>query len=262
MQIKAADILKRHYEKNLAAVKLDEKEMVKRKYRHSYEVLKVGRDLYIKLGLPKKEHDLCDAALLLHDLGRFYQIKDGQWDFTKDHGDLGGLALKEEGLADIPELFGPVVMHNKPDGIDRLHKDEQFQKLSKAHQERIFLFLKIVMDADMVANLIAQSKKGPPKDHFAGLVDPSSTQKVLNDFNENKQILNKDIKTRSDCWIFIFAWRANLSFEESKRRIKENGAYKRLLMQMKDDMVRHNATEKDLMILSHIEEEMIKSNLI
>lgn len=262
----ASEILERHLNLSLEKAPHEkDRNVIRRKNVHSYHVLKCGQELLKKTGnenLSKEDVKLCEDALLLHDIGRFYQVRDGLFDAKLDHGAIGGLALKDEGLADIPELYYPVVLHNKPDAVEILRKDEKYKNLPRERQEKILFILNVVQDADMVSNLLAAAAHNLPEVHFDRLTDPSFTPAVIEKLENNRPILIKDIKTRGDCWIFVFAWKALLNFEESKRMLREKEAYGKLLEYLKEDMAKRKARKKDLDVLPHIAGIMEKAGLL
>ena len=118
--------------------------MLKMKYRHSYDVMRVGQELVRALNWNAAEADTGIAACLLHDTGRFSQYRDFHTYHdgdSVDHGDRGHAVLSAEfpqALADAEArgaILEAVRWHNK-------------RELPEEIGASILPFCQLVRDAD------------------------------------------------------------------------------------------------------------------
>lgn len=119
---------------------------IKRKYNHSYRVEKLSTSIAESLNLSSDKIKLATLIGLLHDIGRFEQLK--QFNTFRDsesfdHGDFGANYLKDN-LRDFIEtdIYDSIITtavknHNKFQ-IDEKVKDDEL------------LFSKIIRDADKI----------------------------------------------------------------------------------------------------------------
>ena len=73
---------------------------IKLKIRHTYEVVKKSEDIATGLGLNKENIELAKIIALLHDIGRFEQIKELEEfnDKQIEHAEFGVKVLFDNGL--------------------------------------------------------------------------------------------------------------------------------------------------------------------
>lgn len=130
------------------------------KKRHSYQVLGVGIYLLkherVFANCSAEEIMRLKAMVLLHDIGRFYEVFLHEDGGRVDHGAYGAQLL-----AKIPEfsdvnIILPVRHHGHL--IERLYKDEDYQKLSENDQKEITKITYLVRDADKMANFYLLSR--------------------------------------------------------------------------------------------------------
>ena len=72
---------------------------ISKKIKHTYRVVELAREMANKLNLPKEDTEILLKVALLHDIGRFYQVKinNSFSDFKFDHSDYGIKYLFNEG---------------------------------------------------------------------------------------------------------------------------------------------------------------------
>ena len=98
-------------------------ETIKAKYNHSYRVMKLSEKYARKLNFSKEDIEIAKIIGLLHDYGRFIQIKQYHTmkDSIIDHADLGIKLLfenKEIEKFNIPQKYYDIIKfaiknHNK-----------------------------------------------------------------------------------------------------------------------------------------------------
>lgn len=204
---------------------------IKLKVIHTYKV--VEKSEYIARNLNLSDEDICLAKViaLLHDIGRFEQIKTfGSFDDKNiEHAEYGVKVLFDENLIrkfieddsydDL--IYKAIYNHNKlqiEDGLD----------------ERTLLHSKIIRDADKLDNFRVKAEDKFedmfPKIYNADTVFYETiSPKVYNDFLAHKCIRLNDRKTILDYWLCIIAFIYDLNFDVSLRYVKENDYINKLL---------------------------------
>ena len=193
---------------------------IKLKATHIYRVADVAKQIATELNLSKEQKDLAELTGLLHDIGRFEQLR--IYDTFKDsesinHAELGVKVLKEnnfikefcndENYYDI--IYTAILNHNKykiEDGLD----------------EETLLQSKIIRDADKIdiLNLLVfetfetlYKKKE--------IIDEPITEKNLNAILKGNQIERKEQKTNMDDWASNIGYVYDINFKPSFRILKE-----------------------------------------
>ena len=196
------------------------------KITHTYEVLNAAKYIAESLKLDKENVDLACLIALLHDIGRFEQLKIyDSYDDTKglDHADFGIKYLFEENnIRKYVEddkydeiIYKAIYNHNKLKiiNIDSMTEEEM-------------LHSKIIRDADKLDNFRVKEKEslealfgvGVTED-LAGTYDISD--KVYNTVKEHKLIVNTDRITYMDHWVSYIAFTFDLNFAASLKFIED-----------------------------------------
>lgn len=221
-----------NYDKNDSKIRL--------KIKHTYEV--VNQSEYISKGLNLDEENIEIAKIiaLLHDIGRFEQIKVTS-DFIDtdklDHADFGAKILFEDNLIHkfietnkYDNLIKTAIInHNKLKIEDNLDKDVE-------------LHCKIIRDADKLDNFRVKEEEDF-KDIFPNVYNPDTlyystiSEKVYSDFMNGKCINVNDRKTQLDYWFCVIAFIFDLNFDISKKYILDKNYINILIdrIQYKDE---------------------------
>lgn len=226
---KSIEILDRHFNKNYKTAKSDFlKELFLGKQKHSFDVLCLGTQLMGKIdyfkNLPEDEKNEIEAALLLHDIARFYQSKDGIKKLTEaefDHGIEGYNILKNTENIINPTILLPIKYHSKIK-IDAIYSDEEFLSCSKETQEKINFNLKLLRDADKLSHLIYFSvhKKITYVD-FEKQKNNIPTPKNLDNFINLGYTPSDARKTYGDRILFLLSWFYVVNFKKTMDFVKE-----------------------------------------
>lgn len=207
-------------------------EKISRKLKHTYHV--VDNAIYIcdDMKLSDEDKELAMLIALLHDIGRFNQakqMKSFREDITNyDHATLGVKLLFE--LGEIRKFI-------ETDKYDNIIKKaiENHSKyiLDKSDlTEKELLHCKIVRDADKLDSFRAKSVDDiftMANIHENDIEDSKITEKVYNDFMNEKTILSKDRKSGIDIWISYIAFVFDLEFSSSLKMVKEKDYINSLL---------------------------------
>ncbi len=181
------------------------------KYKHTYQVVELMSELAFRLNLSKDDMILAKVIGLLHDIGRFEQIKKYNVISDKktnmDHAEYGYHYLflehhiKDFGvLEDTLEasIIGKSILnHNKYKIEDNLTKRE-------------LLFTKMIRDMDKVDIFRVLALKN----HEVFKADEVSSD-VLKEFSLNHEINNHLIKSETDKTVSRLAFVFDINFNES-----------------------------------------------
>lgn len=188
---------------------------IKRKYDHSYRVKQLARDLSEYLNLDEDNKYLAELIGLLHDIGRFEQVKiyNSFVDYeTIDHGDFGVKILFEDGLIRkfIKDNKYDNIIYNAIKNHNKLNIEPGLDEISLLHS-------KIIRDADKIDILYIKSNKAEKIVEEYG-----PTKEVEEDFFKNKLSENKKIVTSIDNVIRILSFLYDINYSFSYKYILDN----------------------------------------
>lgn len=130
------------------------------KMKHSYQVLGVGNYLLKHekafQNYTSSEILRLKSTVLLHDLGRFYEVFLHEDGGKVDHGIYGASLLAKNPDFNRIDIVLPVRHHGHL--IERLYEDDDFVKLSEKERQEVYKIIYLVRDADKVANFYLLSR--------------------------------------------------------------------------------------------------------
>lgn len=196
---------------------------IKLKIKHTFEVVNKSEYIANGLNLDKEKIELAKLIALLHDIGRFEQIKVNQsFNDTKlEHAEFGTKVLFENNLirrfiddSKYDEIIKKAIFnHNK-------------YKIQEDVNEIELLHCKIIRDADKLDILRVKEE-----DSFENMCPNVYNKKTINyenistkvyeDFMKRKCILINDIKTIIDWWVCGIAFIFDLNFDISLKYVKD-----------------------------------------
>lgn len=203
-------------------------DMVKLKYNHTYRVCEQSVAICKSIGLDEENTKLAYLIALLHDIGRFVQIKNYKTfsdSRSLDHADFGCELLFQDGLirkfVDTDEydniIWEAIYYHNKYDISPWLT------------DEKALLHSKIIRDADkidIIYDVVGTGEIKLPED------DNGISTKVTDDFYDEKLIHHTDKKTKNDSTMLMLSFIYDLNFDYSYEYWKDhkyiNKIYKKL----------------------------------
>lgn len=240
----AIDILKakqvfKEYVKNYNT----DDEKIKIKIAHIERVSQIAKQLAENLNLDKEDIELAELIGLLHDIGRFEQVKRFHTFVDKDsinHGEYGVKILFENGL------IRHFIEDDKYDEIIKLAiLNHNTPQIEKGLTERENLHAKIIRDADKIdifSVLITGDKMAIWEK--ADLSKDKITDEIYREFIEDKKINYNKRKTSADILVSHFAYIYDFTFKETLKVIKQNNyldkLYKRFIFNDKETMKRYN----------------------
>ena len=198
---------------------------IKLKIKHTYEVVNKSEYISKGLGLNQENIELAKLIALLHDIGRFEQVKQTN-DFLDskdfDHANYGVKVLFEN------NLIRKFIENNKYDNIIKkaIYNHNKY-KIEENLNDAELLHSKIIRDADKLDNFrvketehfsnIFPSKYNPKTINFESI-----SPKVYNDFMKHKCIKLEDRQTQIDFWVCVIAFIFDLNVDISLKYVKEN----------------------------------------
>ena len=207
-----------------------------------------------------KIQKLAKLIALLHDIGRFEQIK--RFDCfidskTIDHAVLGNDILFKDNLirkfikdTKYDDIISKAILnHNKLDIEKGLNEIELFHA-------------KIIRDADKTDNFRVKAEE-----NFENVIDNVTKEilendvisdKIFNDFMNNKVIIHKDRKTFMDFWVSYIAFIFDFNFVPGLEYIEENDYINKIVDRL--DYKNIDTKEKMEKIKSHAN-KYVKSKL-
>lgn len=199
---------------------------------HTYHVTENAMMIARKLGLSEEDINLAGLIALLHDIGRFDELKT----FKKfasdinDHAIFGSKLLFEEGLINH---FIDTDKYNII--IKKAIENHNKKNIEEGLNDRELLHAKIIRDADKLDNYRVRVDVNI----IEVLPTIASTDEDINNSlisdNVYNSIINKecvDIKDRVyplDYWICVLAFIFDISFKETLSIIKENDYINKLI---------------------------------
>ncbi len=197
---------------------------IKLKIRHTYEVVKKSEYIATGLELDKENIELAKIIALLHDIGRFEQIKEfNEFDDKKiEHAEFGVKVLFEE------NLITKFIEDRKYDNIinKAIYNHNKF-KIEDNLNDIELLHCKIIRDADKIDNFrVKQDDKFEdmfPKIYNKETInDEVVSPKVYEDFMKHKCIKLGDRKTIIDYWICVIGFIFDVNFDISLKYVQES----------------------------------------
>lgn len=203
---------------------------IKLKIDHTYRVSKICEEIAKSLKLSKEDIDFAYLTGILHDIGRFEQIKryntfvDAD---SIDHAKLGvEILFKENKIRDFIED------DSEDDLIRKTIDNHNVFALPESLSKRENLFVKILRDADKI-DIFRVNVTEPAFDVYGykeeELLNSIVTKEVLESFRRRETVLRKLKKTPVDSVVSHIAFIFGIYFDESIKIAMNQGYFKKLL---------------------------------
>lgn len=219
---------KRHFEEYLNDYdRTDDK--VKLKITHTYGVVKQASDIAKRMQLNQEDTDLAMLIALLHDIGRFEQLKrfDSFEPGTFDHAAYGAEILFQEGMIRrfTEETAWDDIIHT----AIALHSE---YALPDIPDERTLLHARLIRDADKLDN--CRVKLADRLETFMGATGEDIGRQeisphILQCIFQNRCIRSEDRITKMDYWLSYIAYFFDIYFKESIAIILEQDYLTRII---------------------------------
>jgi hypothetical protein len=211
-----------------------EDEKIKLKIIHTYGVVKSAREIGHRMSLNEEDQQLAELIALLHDIGRFEQLRlyDSFSPDTMDHATFGAQLLFD-GPDPMIRRFLP---ERKYDDIihTAIAKHSDF-KLEGIQDERTLFHAKMIRDADKLDNCrvkldaSVEAMIGVSKERAGeGKISP----KVWESCVKKEAVLSPDRVTSVDYWASYVAQYYDLNFKETWQIMKEENYISRIIRRL------------------------------
>ena len=232
------------------------------KIKHTYEVVKKSEYIANGLRLDKENIELAKIIALLHDIGRFEQIKEFEEfnDKKIEHAEFGVKVLFDNGL------IRKFIEENKYDNIiyKAIYNHNKY-KIEENLNEKELLQCKIIRDADKLDNFRVK-EKDKLEDMFPKIYNEKTinyetiSEKVYEDFMQHKCIKLEDRKTIIDYWVCVIAFIFDLNFNISLQYVKENNYIDILVnrIEYKNDTTKQKMEDIRKCAKEYIDDRIIK----
>ncbi len=233
-----------------------EDDKVRLKIVHTYGVAKCSRQIAERMQLPKEEQELAQLIGLLHDIGRFEQLKrfDSFEPDTMDHASFGVRILFEEGL------IRNFVKEDTFDEVIRTaiakHSDFRLQGIT---DDRRLRHARIIRDADKLDN--CRVKLEDTIETILGVTarevgETAISGEILEQFKRKESILSSARRTKMDYWLSYLAYFFDINYKVSMDMIRENDYIKRLIRRIpySNPQTKVQMGEVEEMLLRYAEE--------
>ena len=208
-------------------------EKIKLKVDHTYRVAALSERIAISLGLDKADTDLAWLIGMLHDIGRFEQVRKYNTFIDKisiNHGEYGVKILFEDNL------------------IEKFNVDEKYYKIIKTailnhNRSKIeenltvqeLLHSKIIRDADKLDCfyvLLTDDIKNTYGCSAEDMQNETFSNEIIREFKEDHMIDYKKRATYGDIWISHMAYVFDFYYKSSYIVIKEKDYLNKLTQKM------------------------------
>ena len=229
-----------------------ENDKVRLKIVHTYGVVAQSAEIARRMGLPEEDTELARIIALLHDIGRFEQVRqfDSFMPDTMDHASYGVEMLFGQAQGCPPHMIRQFLKEDTWDEIIRaaIAKHSDFL-LEGIEDERALLHAKIIRDADKLDNCRVKLV-----DDFETFMDATAEEtgasvispKVREDALSGKSILSADRETPMDYWVSYLAYFYDLNFRESLDIVAEKDYVSRLIHRISYSDPRTRETMEEL----------------
>ena len=194
---------------------------IKMKISHIERVSKIARDLAKNLQLDEEDIKLAELIGLLHDIGRFEQIRlyhtfiDGK---SINHGEFGVKILFQDGL------IRNFIEDTKYDNIiEKAIINHNRAKIENGLNERELLHAKIIRDSDKTDILyILTFDKTKTCYGVEDFTNQNITDEIYREFMEDRVINYSNMNNEADILVAHFAYIFDFYFEYGLIIVKEN----------------------------------------
>ena len=233
-------------------------EKIALKVAHMLRVKENSKNIAQSLNLEKEDVELAELIGLLHDIGRFEQVKRYNTFVDKNsvnHGAFGAKILFEDGLIrnfitdnSFDEIIKKAIInHNRNQIEDGLSKRE-------------LLHAKIIRDADKLdifnVALLEKPEAVYESDH---LEKENFTDEIFCEFMNNEQLDYLKIKTHADVVICHFRYVFDLNYKYSFQVVNENKYLERLYKRIHFE---NQDTQKQLETIYNTANNYLKKNIL
>ena len=184
------------------------------KIEHTFRVVDLAKELAAKMNLNKEDTELIMIIALLHDIGRFYQVKlhDSFSDFIFDHAAYGVEYLFNEG-----HIKDYVITRDNDEIIkNAIYYHSRYTADIPQFDERTTMFVNLIRDLDKIDIYYVVYLKGHPI-FSKNEISPSYLEDIL-----NKRLIKRiSNEKKTDGFITLCGFIYDFNYKDSVKLLKE-----------------------------------------
>ena len=237
---------------------------VKLKIAHIERTANIARKTAESLNLKKEDIELAELIGLLHDIGRFEQVKRYNTfvdHVSENHAELGVKILFEE------NLIRKFIENDKYDRIIKLailNHNKDKKDMTKEITKKEKLHIELIRDSDktdIIYLLTYEDKKAAWEKE--DLSDEVFTKEISREFIEDKNIFYPNMKTCADRLIGHFAFVYDFNYEYGLKTIYENEYYDKIYNRFDFNKTETNQMFKNVydVTMNYIKGRLEKNNV-
>ncbi len=222
---------KKEFDKYLMDFDLENPKILLKKV-HTYGVVKAADYICTREALDPEDKDLALLIALLHDIGRFEQLKayNSYDDNRFDHAGFGVKLLFEEG-----KIKDFISCREYDEMIRQAIAFHSMYSLPEIRDSKILLHCKIIRDADKLDNYRVKSVDSLEA-HFdlpkETIQKEKVSENVLQAVRDYRCVRREERTTHLDMWVSYLAFIFDLNFPSSFRFIQEHDYINRCIDRM------------------------------
>lgn len=206
-----------------------EDDKIRLKIVHTYAVVEAAAEISRCMGLSEEDRELAEIIGLLHDIGRFEQLKRFN-SFNPDN--MNHAVYGAELLFGEEKMIRRFVADDTFDALicEAISRHSDF-KLEGVEDERTLLHAKLIRDADKLDN--CRVKIAEPMEVLLDMTAEEVgkeriTSKVWESCLQRESVLLSDRVTKMDYWVSYLAMYFDVNFPETFQIIRENQYIRRI----------------------------------
>lgn len=231
---------------------------IKRKREHTLRTSDIAVKIATELNLEDEDIELAGLIGLLHDIGRFNQIK--KFDTYNDsisinHAEESVRVLFEEGK------IRDYIQDNKYDKLIKtaISNHNRF-KIEDGLDERVLLHSKIIRDADKtdIFETFEREKTGETIFNYDELGKLEISDRVIEEFRNNRQVDRSILTNRLERYLNMISFIFDYNFVPGLKIVKEKHYIENMIGRIKN---KTEQTEERLKLVKNIALEYIDKRL-
>lgn len=251
---------KRAFQKYIQQFDIND-DKIKLKLIHTYQVVDIMKYLCQKENISHEDTQLALVIALLHDIGRFEQLKrfHSFSDENIDHAKLGVEILFKERM------------------IEAFVEDRQYDQLiyyailyhslynvPPVTDKRTDLHVRLIRDSDKLDNFRVKNEAAIPTLFDISQEDflkQTVSEQIMNQIRNHQLILKSDRKNEMDMWVSYFAFIFDLNFSSSYQYLKDTDYIRRNMRRfLYQGHLQQQMNEIEQECINYIEKKLISND--
>lgn len=199
------------------------------KIKHTYRVVENSERISKMLNLAEEEQKLAQLIALLHDIGRFEQLRKYNTfvDSKSINHAIQGIEVlfKENKIREFIEnekydeiIRTAILNHNKPEIEEGLDEQSELQAKIIRDSDKLDIF-RVIVESNPLDSMTIKTED---------IENEEVTEEIFNQFMNKERIDYKKLKTNMDIMFTWFAYTYDLNFKNSKQYLIENNYIDRI----------------------------------